>query len=676
MKVALITPTLIAHHAVPNSIINKYRALREKSHEVDIFVQSVDPEGLPDEIAKSTYVLTPEQLSKFSKGGKPFTENIEKWFDAQLYLFDYPHYYPFVDEIKRVEGITGFIYHGITPPAFADPRKRSLYESSMMFLSLLKNADFGIVYSKYTYDELVKKYRFSSKQIAQIPFGINIVKRKQPIENKYRGSKHILTYIGRITPHKNIEFLIRALPQIVAKKKDVFLYILGDDRGEYAREKARLVGIVKELELERYVEFPGLVDDLDRYIEASDVIVSASLHEGCWVPGLEAIAFKKPVVASDSTAIPFTVKKSGLYFDPSNQKEYIDKVLRVLDNDSVRSSLKKEAEKERVKISLEAHDKAFNKVISNALKMRPKRGTKNNKIDPNILLEKLRILEEMKDAKIDYHEFSDRKYIGSLLSKFRDFATRHVRKFYIQPLERAQINFNDAVVDEIRTILEYLAEKEKWSTKVGKVMQKDLNEEFYNRDYFIGGNKSNYGDYKDTKDILIHLADMVNEVLAPKSLLDIGCAYGYIPIRLREKGVAAHGIDISDFAISQANKPYLSVGDATNLSQFKNREFEVLVASEMMEHIPENKIDSAIKEAKRVASKYIVYLIAMKGFASHEGEHDHDISHVSVHNRKFWLDKFQRLGLDRDVDKERMLNTKQYSVDMGWSGRFFVLRTR
>jgi len=96
----------------------------------------------------------------------------------------------------------------------------------------------------------------------------------------------------------------------------------------------------------------------------------------------------------------------------------------------------------------------------------------------------------------------------------------------------------------------------------------------------------------------------------------------------------------------------------------------------MMEHIPENKIDSAIKEAKRVASKYIVYLIAMKGFASHEGEHDHDISHVSVHNRKFWLDKFQRLGLDRDVDKERMLNTKQYSVDMGWSGRFFVLRTR
>lgn len=676
MRVALITPALIAYHAVPISIIYKYQALVRAGHEVTIFTQEIRPRNLPPEIIKKVYILSPELISKFNKGTEAFSETFEKWLDSDIYIFDYPHYYPLIDEIKRVEGLTGFIYHGITPPAYAEnATKRSFYTTSILSLNILKEADFGLVYSKYTKDELVNKYRFTAQMIHEIPFGVDTtqfrvnpakVERKNGLKNK-----HILSYIGRITPHKNIELLVRALPELLKVDKDILLYLIGDDTGEYAKEKLRLISVAKSLGVEKSVTFLGLVDNLPYYYLTSDVIVSASFHEGCWVPGLEAIAAKKPVVASGNTAIPYTIGKAGLYFDPENKKDYIPKVLEVLKNKKLRGNLTSASERQIKKISIQAHNEAFLQIIKNLPTKENKKSFK--KVDPEELLERLKLLIELKNVRVDYHEFSQRKVIGPILSNVRNFMTRHLRRFYIKPLETAQSNFNDAVVESYQAILEYLAEKEKWKIKVQDSPEQKLTPEFFDRGYFVGGDKSNYGDYKQTRGILEILGEMVFSVLHPRSLLDVGCAYGFIPIYLRDKGVESYGIDLSEFAISQGGKSYLMQGDATNLTQFKNKQFEVVMASELMEHLPEKKIDAAIKEAKRVASKYIVYLIAMKGFASHESDHDHDISHVSVKNRKFWLEKFETFRLKRDLAKERILNSDKFSVQMGWSGRFFVL---
>lgn len=677
MRIALVTSMLIAYHAVPNSIINKYKALKKAGHEVSIFTQEIVKNNLPEEVLENAYILTPEQINKFNNGSEPFTATLEKWYDAQLYLFDYPHYYPLVEEIKRVEGITGYIYHGITPPAFAEGGEKSLYTISILFINILKKADFGFVYSQYTRNELIKTHGFSPRKVFQIPFGVStdiddISFSKELVSKLKLNGKHILTYVGRISPHKNIEFLIRAIPDLIKVDADIFLLIIGDDTGDYEKEKLRLTNIAKNLNVDKYIKFTGLVQNLQQYYALSDIIISASLHEGCWVPGLEAIAAKKPIVASDSTAIPYTIGSAGLCFDATNKKDYVEKVMKVLKDKQTKEKLKKAAHSKIDKISLDSHDQAFEKVI-NGFKHSRKKQKYSKIISPDDLNERLKILEQIKDFKLEYHEFSDRKIIGHFLSKFRDLITRHIRYFYIKPLERAQANFNDAVVESYRLLLEYIAAKEKWKFKVGKNITNNLDQDFYNREYFIGGNKSNYGDYKDTKSILISLADMVFDIFHPKTLLDIGCAYGYVPIRLRQRGVKSYGVDISKFAIEQGNKTYLTVGDATNLSEFKNKQFETVLSSELMEHIPENRIDAALKEAVRLANKYIVYLIAMRGFASHEGDHDHDISHVSVKNRKFWLDKFYKFGLTRNLQKERLLNNHSYSVKMGWSGRFFVL---
>lgn len=678
MRVALITPTFISYHAVPNSIINKYEALVQAGHEVNIFTQKMESVNLPADILKHTYLISSEKIKQFNEGKVPFSEVLEKWYDADIYLFDYPHYYPFIEEMRKVEGIIGFIYHGITPPAFATAEKRSFYTTSILYLNSLKHTDFGIVYSQYTRDELVKKHKFNSQKIIQIPFGVDIKTFEKPnkddLVKKYRlQDKYVLSYVGRISPHKNIEFLVKALPKLLEKKKNIFLFLIGDDSGDYEREKIRLVKLAKSLKVKTNIKFTGLVDNLPDYYGVSDVIVSASLHEGCWVPGLEAIAYKKPVVAADNTAIPYTVKKAGLYFNPASESAYIKKIFSVLANTEIKKKLKLAAERQIKNISLEAHNEAFLEVINQATKIKKTKKVVET-FSPAELIKKLKVLEQLKDIRIDYHEFSDRKILGFFLSKFRGMITKHIRQFYIKELEVVQANFNHEVVESYRALLDYIAIKEKWKTKVVKSTLPMSEKELYDRDYFIGGNKSNYGDYKEAGGVMKELSEMIFKLFKPKSLLDIGCAYGYVPIYLRKIGVEAYGIDISDFAIAQGNKNYLVVGDATDLHPFKDRQFEVVIASELMEHIPEVKIDKAIEEAKRVSKRFIIYLIAMTGFTSHDSVHDHDISHVSMKNRKFWLKKFEEYNLVRDREKENTLNTDKLSLKMGWSGRFFVLK--
>src|SRR5262245_61684019 len=61
------------------------------------------------------------------------------------------------------------------------------------------------------------------------------------------------------------------------------------------------------------------------------------------------------------------------------------------------------------------------------------------------------------------------------------------------------------------------------------------------------------------------VADRVAALLQPMSVLDVGCARGLLVQALAERGVDAHGIDISEFAVQTAHadiRPRLRVASA------------------------------------------------------------------------------------------------------------------
>ncbi len=91
------------------------------------------------------------------------------------------------------------------------------------------------------------------------------------------------------------------------------------------------------------------------------------------------------------------------------------------------------------------------------------------------------------------------------------------------------------------------------------------------------------------------------------NVADIGCGSGYGCRILKESGAAAvWGADVSNKALAFARERFrnfaeFSVQSITNLKEYPNEYFDVVISSEVLEHIKEyGKEDLAVSEVKRV----------------------------------------------------------------------------
>jgi glycosyltransferase involved in cell wall biosynthesis len=79
------------------------------------------------------------------------------------------------------------------------------------------------------------------------------------------------------------------------------------------------------------------------YIKAS-VFVYPSLYEGFGIPPLEAMAYKCPVVCSNTSSIPEVVGDAGVYFDPYSIESIRLATERVVESESLINDLIRKGE--------------------------------------------------------------------------------------------------------------------------------------------------------------------------------------------------------------------------------------------------------------------------------------------------------------------------------------------
>jgi len=123
----------------------------------------------------------------------------------------------------------------------------------------------------------------------------------------------------------------------------------------------------------------------------------------------------------------------------------------------------------------------------------------------------------------------------------------------------------------------------------------------------------------------------------PGRVLDIGCGFGYIVERLRKSGVDAYGIDVSNYALSQAPdevKPYLKFASANSLP-FGDKEFDIAFSASVFEHLPPEILQKAISEAVRVAKRGIIAVTP-----GDDPHFDEDITHQTKQPLSWWRDQF------------------------------------
>ena len=105
------------------------------------------------------------------------------------------------------------------------------------------------------------------------------------------------------------------------------------------------------------------------------------------------------------------------------------------------------------------------------------------------------------------------------------------------------------------------------------------------------------------------------KLLKPKIILDVGCGTGYITnIISNELDSTVIGCDVDNKRIAFAHSNFgqeVIICDITCLP-FKNDSFDLIIASEILEHI--NCIDEALKEIKRIAQKDIIITVPNEPF--------------------------------------------------------------
>ena len=182
--------------------------------------------------------------------------------------------------------------------------------------------------------------------------------------------------------------------------------------------------------------------------------------------------------------------------------------------------------------------------------------------------------------------------------------------------------------------------------KSGAKIERALNIGHLNRDIFESPNywcgELGYRPGPDGigyQDFPIHQVK-VKHILARQprgKLLDIGCAFGYIVKRLRDKGIDAWGIDISQYALSRAPeeaKPYLKHGSADNLP-WPDKYFDMVVTFGVLEHLASEILPKAVSEIKRVASRGIIAVTP-----GDDPYFDNDITHQTKQPLSWWRTQF------------------------------------
>jgi SAM-dependent methyltransferase len=129
----------------------------------------------------------------------------------------------------------------------------------------------------------------------------------------------------------------------------------------------------------------------------------------------------------------------------------------------------------------------------------------------------------------------------------------------------------------------------------------------------------------------------------PSSVLDAGCAFGMLVECLRDLGVDAYGVDISEYALSQARddiKPYLRQG---SLADPFDRRYDLVISIEVLEHLNASDIPQAIKNIANATDTVV--------FSSTPDDY-REATHISIRPPEQWSADFARHGMLRDPDIE------------------------
>jgi SAM-dependent methyltransferase len=162
----------------------------------------------------------------------------------------------------------------------------------------------------------------------------------------------------------------------------------------------------------------------------------------------------------------------------------------------------------------------------------------------------------------------------------------------------------------------------------------------FNREYFEDGVRhrvSAYENYKWMPERTIREASSLINNIQFERVLDFGCAKGFMVHALRLLGKDAHGVDVSEYAVSNCHpkvKDYLTVIES--VEDIKGG-WDLIVAKDVLEHIPKEELPNVLSALRRRCKYLFIGVPLGDGTRYRIREYEMDITHVVREPEEWWL---------------------------------------
>lgn len=135
--------------------------------------------------------------------------------------------------------------------------------------------------------------------------------------------------VGELNTNKNQRTIIEAVPMIIEIIPNFKLLLAGN-----GPMREILEALIKELGVVENVVLLGYRSDLEKYVKASDIGISASIREGLGLNLIEQMMCEKPVLGSRNRGHNELIEDgiNGFLFNPKDSKEISEKVCMLYDN--------------------------------------------------------------------------------------------------------------------------------------------------------------------------------------------------------------------------------------------------------------------------------------------------------------------------------------------------------
>jgi len=206
---------------------------------------------------------------------------------------------------------------------------------------ILENSDKVIVVSNFLKKLAMRigvleeniKVIYNSIDFLDVPSDLKIdLKKELNITDKV-----ILTN-ARLTPWKGVDMLIKIMPQLIKKYKDIRFVIISE-----GPERMNLEKLAVDLDVEEHVFFAGRVSRelVVEYLKISDVFVLNTNYEGMSHVLLEAMKVGTPVITTKAGGNPETIKdkETGILVDYRDKEQWIEAIELILDNSELAEKL-------------------------------------------------------------------------------------------------------------------------------------------------------------------------------------------------------------------------------------------------------------------------------------------------------------------------------------------------